>query len=133
MPSNELHGSWKGDNVGYFGLHVWMRKNFPKPELCQNCNLVPPTELANVTGVYSRDFTNWKYMCHKCHFRFDRLIDMTNRKCSACGKNKTLIQKGRPHWLYVNDQLVCRNCYKKHRYSLAKQASFPILKDNHIC
>jgi hypothetical protein len=25
------NGYWKGDNIGYSGLHVWIRRNLSKP------------------------------------------------------------------------------------------------------
>lgn len=35
---NELHGKWKGDKASYQAIHVWVRKNKPKPDLCEHCN-----------------------------------------------------------------------------------------------
>jgi len=63
--------SWKGDNVGVAQLHKWLRKNLLKPELCQICNEKPPYDLANVTGIYNRDFSNWQYLCRRCHMLSD--------------------------------------------------------------
>lgn len=40
-------------------------------------------------------------------------IDMSNRKCSICGNNKTVMLKtGRPYWRRLNKQIVCNRCYK---------------------
>lgn len=59
--------NWKGDNIkSMTALHTWVRRHLPKPELCECCNLVPPLDLAN-KGVYNRDFSNWEYLCRKCH------------------------------------------------------------------
>lgn len=66
------HYKWKGDDVGYHALHIWVRSRLPIPSLCQICNNIPPKDLANVTGIYSRDLDNWKYMCKRCHNVFDR-------------------------------------------------------------
>jgi hypothetical protein len=66
--------SWKGDNVGYFGLHKWVKKHLPKPIFCENCNIKIAMDLANITGVYNREFINWKYLCRSCHARIDRKI-----------------------------------------------------------
>ena len=44
-----------------------IRRHLPMPEKCQMCNKVPPYDLANITGIYDRDFRNWKYFCRKCH------------------------------------------------------------------
>ncbi len=62
---------WKGDEVGYFGLHVWVRRHFPPPDKCGFCHEKKKLQLANMTGVYDREFKNWKYLCSKCHMDFD--------------------------------------------------------------
>lgn len=78
--TGEKHWNWKGDDVGYNGLHAWVRKNLPKPELCECCNEKPPLDLAN-KGVYSRDFKNWEYLCRSCHMNKDgRIKNLRNFK-----------------------------------------------------
>ena len=81
----ENNPSWKGDKVGYVGLHIWVRKHLPIPELCQICEEVPPIHLANITGIYNRDFINWQYLCALCHVTYDGTINNlkmgSNRKC----------------------------------------------------
>lgn len=66
---------WKGDKVGYHSLHIWIRCRLLKPELCEVCNIKPSIDLANVTGIYNRDFTNWKYLCRSCHMKSDGRIN----------------------------------------------------------
>ena len=65
------NGQWKNDNVSYGALHDWIKYNLPKPDLCQMCNLVPPYDLVCVTGIYNREFINWKYYCRRCHMISD--------------------------------------------------------------
>lgn len=73
----ELNPMWKGDKVGYNSLHEWVRNHLPKPELCEICNLVPPYDLANISGKYLRDLTDWQYLCRKCHMESDnRLLNL---------------------------------------------------------
>jgi len=67
----EKHGNWKGDKVGRGQLHVWLKKNLSQPPLCEFCNIKPSRDLANITGVYNREFTNWKYLCVSCHKKYD--------------------------------------------------------------
>ena len=69
------NGNWKGDNIKHIpALHTWIRRHFPKPDKCDMCDK-PPFDLANITGIYNRDFSNWKYLCRKCHMVSDgRLI-----------------------------------------------------------
>lgn len=67
--------AWKGDKVGYYSLHRWIRENWPSPELCQMCNIKKAYDLANITGIYNRDFSNWQYLCRRCHLIRDGTIN----------------------------------------------------------
>jgi NUMOD3 motif len=85
------NSQWRGDNVKRVGLHMWVRRNYPVPELCEICNLRPQYDLANVTGIYNREFSNWKYICRRCHMHSDGRI--FNLKQYAEGKEETLLSK----------------------------------------
>jgi len=63
---------WKGEDVGIKALHHWVRKYLQQPELCEFCNRNKSIDLANMTGVYNREFHNWKYLCKSCHIDYDR-------------------------------------------------------------
>lgn len=65
------HPLWKGDEVGKDQLHTWLHSRIPKPELCDSCQKKQPYDLANITGIYNRDFGNWKWLCRKCHMESD--------------------------------------------------------------
>jgi hypothetical protein len=84
---NECNGMWKGDNVGKWALHIWVRKRLPIPKLCQICNKTPPYDLANITGIYNRELQNWKYLCRKCHMESDGRLDRIHfsRPCKLKG------------------------------------------------
>jgi hypothetical protein len=71
---SENHGNWKGDNISYKGLHHWVNKHLPKPDLCQLCKEKPPKELACITGIYNREFKNWARLCYKCHRNWDNVV-----------------------------------------------------------
>jgi len=70
--SNEKHGGWKGNNVGYVGLHEWIRKNKPKPELCEICGKPGRLELSNITGKLLREVDNFQYVHKSCHKKYDK-------------------------------------------------------------
>jgi NUMOD3 motif-containing protein len=70
ITGNKNH-NWKGDNVGYGSLHLYVRQYFPKSDCCQICGQIKRLDLACVTGIYNRDFKNWKYLCRRCHKRYD--------------------------------------------------------------
>ena len=64
---------WKNNGAGYRALHLWINKYKPKPPsgLCEICNDKPLRDAANITGVYNRDFDNWKYTCRSCNIKLD--------------------------------------------------------------
>lgn len=64
------HGLWKGNAAGYSAVHRWVRRNKPKPDYCEICHKRADVDLANITGVYKRDFNNWMYQCHECHMQW---------------------------------------------------------------
>lgn len=68
---------WIGEAIGYSGLHTWVRKHLAKPELCEVCKLKPALDLAN-KGIYDRTFTNWEWLCRKCHMAKDGRLDKLN-------------------------------------------------------
>jgi hypothetical protein len=76
----EQNPAWKGNKVGYLGLHDFVKSRLPKPALCEECHKVPPYDLAN-KGTYDRDLSHWEWLCRKCHMTKD-------------GRLKKLIEKG---------------------------------------
>jgi NUMOD3 motif-containing protein len=91
--SGEKNPAWKGNSVGRFALHNWVRKNSPKPELCEICNIKPPYDLANISPkynpeTYTRDIKNWRWLCRRCHVISDgRVKNFTQLSCPYCGKD----------------------------------------------
>lgn len=85
--------NWKGSEVGYKGLHLWIRKHLEKPKFCKKCNLAEPKEVANLDGKYTRDLKTWKWLCVRCHrfldghvARFIKLRPTFNLKGIHLGK-----------------------------------------------
>lgn len=121
--SGEKHYEWKGDLVGNDALHRWVKKQLPKPQLCQFCYKVSPKELANITGIYNRALENWKYLCIKCHRWFDwrvKKAEMEARICFICGSNWTYRdKKNRQVWYKHQEHFICSKCYSR-RYAMIK-------------
>lgn len=64
--------NWKGDNVGYFALHSWIRHHFKKPSQCEECGRENvPLDWANVSGQYKRERSDFKALCRSCHWKKD--------------------------------------------------------------
>ena len=87
---NSDNPAWKGGNVGYYGLHLWIRRHLPKPTTCKNCNEDKKLEVSN-SGVYDRDFNNWEWLCRSCHAKKDKRYlncKMKEKKHSSETKQK---------------------------------------------
>lgn len=83
------NGQWKGDNVKYGALHEWVRNRLPKPELCEDCNKVPPRDLANISQKYLRELDDWEWLCRSCHMMKDGRMKVLNEYGKSC--------LGKPH------------------------------------
>jgi hypothetical protein len=67
----------KRKEIGYANLvaiHDWVRKFKVKTELCENCNLEKPYDLANISGEYKKDIKDYKWLCRRCHMKDDGRI-----------------------------------------------------------
>jgi NifB/MoaA-like Fe-S oxidoreductase len=73
MRNGRLNGVWKGDDVSYDGLHKWLRMNkpLPDPPICEECKMEKKLEISNITGIYNRDFSNYKWLCRSCYITID--------------------------------------------------------------
>lgn len=65
------NGMWKGDDVGYCSLHEWVKNRKPKPNFCENCHQKKPYDLANISGQYKRDVSDYEWLCRSCHVKKD--------------------------------------------------------------
>lgn len=78
-----LNVDWKGDKVGYFGLHAWIRRNYGTPKKCEHCgkdNLQGRAiHWANKTGKYLRERNDWIRLCTACHGKYDTKNNLRNR------------------------------------------------------
>jgi len=92
----EKNPMWKGDDVGYSGVHFWARKLIKKPKWCVRCKKRPALDLSNISGEYKRDITDWEYLCRKCHMDED-------------GRNEQLRQNGKSRKL---PDKICPICKK---------------------
>lgn len=69
----EQNHNWKGNNVSYTNLHVWVRKYKPKPEKCEECGeRKEHLELSNISGEYKRDIDDFEWLCRSCHIKFEK-------------------------------------------------------------
>ncbi|MEK7180323.1 MAG: NUMOD3 domain-containing DNA-binding protein [Patescibacteria group bacterium] len=63
--------AWKGDSVGYGGLHEWIRKHLGKANKCKNGCVSRKYEWANISQEYKRALTDFMSLCTSCHRKYD--------------------------------------------------------------
>lgn len=68
------NGQWKGDEVGYGALHEYVRHYLPQPKICSHCKTEGYVELCNISGLYKRNFSDWEWLCRKCHMEDDNRL-----------------------------------------------------------
>jgi hypothetical protein len=74
--------NWKGNEVGYTGLHAWVRRKLGEPILCKHCSRdinESLIEWANISHEYKRDLTDWISLCRSCHRKFDLVHEVRDR------------------------------------------------------
>lgn len=91
--------NWKGDNAGYHPKHVWLRKNKPKPEVCDICGLpeyyndnLGKLRLSNKTGKLIRDINNFQWVHESCHKWYDKENKIIHEGVPIRKKRKMVIQ-----------------------------------------
>lgn len=80
--------NWKGDNVGYSGVHHWMTRHHGKPKLCEHCGTTEAKryEWANISGQYKRRRDDFLRLCKKCHNDYDGVNAWQNKALRASVK-----------------------------------------------
>ena len=97
--------NWKGNDVGYYGIHLWVKKNKKRPKKCSHCKKNKKLVLANKSGKYKRDLKDWIYLCYKCHLKYDG-ITMKKSKCPICHKEVSRVRN-------ICCSIKCKNIYQK--------------------
>lgn len=72
---------WKGENVKYSGLHMWVRKHLGKAVECSVCGSRSYVDWANISHSYKRNLEDWKQMCRSCHLIYDDIASRRERDC----------------------------------------------------
>lgn len=79
--SGEKSHCWKGNEVGYGGLHMWIKKERGNPIVCEECNKKGEKingkwniEWANKDHKYRRKKEDWLGLCKLCHIEHDKKL-----------------------------------------------------------
>jgi len=126
------HHNWKGNKVGYYGLHSWVRRRKIKPDYCEECEENEPQDLANISGEYQRDVNDFKWVCRKCHVNSDQRLTILKyhnklrkknakqkvikKECPTCGNKFNSISY--KHRIYCS-----RLCYYQKKIARCKSVS----------
>lgn len=70
----EKNPNWKGNNVGYDGLHSWVYRQLGKASKCSKDENHKSTRYhwANISRKYKRQLDDWISLCPSCHLKADR-------------------------------------------------------------
>jgi hypothetical protein len=79
----EKNSKWKGENVGYYGIHTWIKRHYGKADKCENRdNQVLEFKCNNKSknydwafmgqSSYKRDRKLFIKLCHSCHLKYDK-------------------------------------------------------------
>ena len=74
----EENARWKGDDVGYSGIHMWLRANFGAANWCESITCSRKSKNYNwckVQGMeYERRRENFIQLCVSCHRYYDKEV-----------------------------------------------------------
>lgn len=91
--ANSKNGMWKGNKVGYNALHAWVKRNLIKPQTCRDCNQPKSLDLANISGEYKRDLSDWEWLCRKCHMIKDGRLNNLKKYKFLIGQDNWIKRK----------------------------------------
>ena len=76
----ERNSHWKGDKVGYSGVHKWVYSQKGKALICVDCGSSKNIQWANISKKYKRKLEDWKSLCYPCHAAFDKKTRLTEKQ-----------------------------------------------------
>lgn len=66
---------WKGDKVGYYGIHHWVKRHKGEAVKCDHCEKFKTTpksiQWANIDHKYRRNLADFISLCISCHRQYD--------------------------------------------------------------
>lgn len=115
---------WRED-VSYGSLHSWVRRNKFNDGKCEICLQTKELQIASIDHKYTRELSDWKWLCTKCHFYFDKRDEKLKETIQ---NNKTIklkrcINCNKDFYGWNSKQKFCESkCYNtKWRKQIKKQ------------
>ena len=87
-PSGNKNPNWKGEKVGYGGMHEWVAKCKGKPKKCELCGTRKKRRYnwANKDHKYRRKIKDYIRLCVPCHRKYDYSRIKFETTCIICNK-----------------------------------------------
>jgi hypothetical protein len=84
--------NWKGDKVGYSGVHMWVRLIKGTPNTCEHCGRSDfkskQINWANKDHLYKRNLDDYMRLCIRCHRKYDIEHGLVNYKVKKRKKHE---------------------------------------------
>ena len=72
--------NWKGDKVGYWGIHDWLKTNYGVAVKCEQCGSEKKVQWAKLENKkYERKRENFWQLCARCHVIYDGTIPYVSK------------------------------------------------------
>lgn len=70
---SERHWNWRGEEAGYKAIHEWLRRNFTKTGVCEECGIEAMTQWSFLKHPekHTRERSDYRELCPKCHAWMD--------------------------------------------------------------
>ena len=95
--TGERNHCWKGDQAGYWALHSYLSRHYPKSGACVCCGAQSATYYALIHGrQYSRDRHDYLELCAGCHSRYDQGGDSNPQSKLTWAQVKEIRSRYRP-------------------------------------
>jgi hypothetical protein len=105
---HDRHPSWKGDQVSYTGIHMWVARHRGKASVCVQCGKYGTgkyIQWANISGEYKRELDDYESLCGSCH----KKQDYERKYGNACMKGHEFTAENTRMY---NGRRICKECQK---------------------
>lgn len=78
---SERRKEWADKRITqYHSIHYWVKKRLPKTEACSWCgNQSLRIELANLSGDYKKEVSDFVWICVSCHKKYDGVHELQKK------------------------------------------------------
>jgi hypothetical protein len=107
----------------YRSIHKWARRNVPKQIICSICKQEKKLEVANISGEYRHDVSDYEWCCHSCHVQAHIDGCHKNSRFKFIDSEKDKIRKN--DYYQRVDKKRKKNKYLEEKNEKTKNSAFP--------